>query len=155
MTLLLVQQTVTELHQLKPYEKKSVIVITLQSGKKLYVDSFDPQRKSICVQLRSFTNSELGLFKRRIRQELFDRDASPEIITGFLEADDTRIVLENALSLYVSPTSRTKTRLCIDHNRMIKPRFLIEKTQSGSHLPEVILHDFNSYILSVELEESE
>lgn len=156
MALLLVQQTVTELHQLKPYEQKSVVIITLQSGRKLYVDSFDAQRKSISVQLRSFTNRELGLFKRRIRQELFDQDASSETITAFLEADDTRIVLEDALSLYVSPISRLATpRLCIDHNRIIKPRFLIEKAHSGSHLPEVILQEFNDQILSVTLEESE
>ncbi|MFZ2836368.1 MAG: hypothetical protein WAZ21_03535 [Candidatus Saccharimonadales bacterium] len=154
MSLLLIQQTVTELHQRNPYEKKSVIIITLQSGRKLYVNDFDERTKSIFVQLRSFTNNELGLLKRHIRQELFDRNTSPEVITNFLEDGDTRIMLEDALSLYVSPISRIATpRLCIDHNRVIEPRFLIGKAQSGSSLPAIILNGLRGQILTVALEQ--
>ncbi len=149
MSLALKTQTVTEIYQIKG-EKESVIVITLESGRIIYVDSFDEKDKSITVQLRSFTSGEIGTFKRRIRQAIFGPDASLQEITDFLEVH-SKIRLMRALTTYVSPISGGSSRLIFDHNRRIKPAFIIENTEFGSMDP-VILRDFASFISTVKLE---
>lgn len=152
LAIFLLTQTVTELHPLKPFEDRDIVVVTLVSGRKVYVDDYDPDTLSINVQLRSFTNAELGLMKRALRRQNY-QGLGLDVITEFLENQAT-FRLHGALSRYSSPLTRTfQPRVCFDHNTGFRrPLFRIEDKETGGNEGELLVYGLNGQIESVHVE---
>lgn len=153
MAVFLLTQTVTELHPLKPLERTDIIVITMASGRTLYVEDYETKDMSIFVQLRSFTPSELGLIKRKIHMEESWRDTPLKEITRYVETGVMFKIL-GALSWYSSPLTRLyQPRLCLNHNTgFLRPVLGIKDKSNGVIQAEIRLKGFGGPIEKVTIE---